>query len=209
MARFFTSRGIFVGLASLPHAVRSLWQPVLRRSFNIYPELPWIPFSAIRELERILRPTSIVYEIGAGMSTLWFSARAGKVTSVESGKNWHAKLAKILADRGITNVELKLEWQADRISALPGAAPHSLDLLVVDGGPRDECLAAGFDRVKDHGHIYLDNWDVRSFWARADAFLESRGAEIAFQRNFVDYVPGNFAVNEGLLIGKKPRAGRR
>ena len=208
MARFSTSKGNFVGLSQLPNALRSLWQVFLRRGFKIYPELPWIPFSAIPELERILDPKSIVYEVGAGMSTLWFSARSAKVTSVEADRHWHTKLLEILAARRITNVELKLEWVADRMSALPGAAPDSLDLLVVDGGPRTDCLAAGFDRVKNGGYLYLDNWDVLPFWIGADTFLESRRAEIDFQRSFIDYVPGNFAVNEGLLIRKKSRNGR-
>ncbi|MFA6961783.1 MAG: hypothetical protein WC205_13600 [Opitutaceae bacterium] len=136
------------------------------------------------------------------MSTLWLSRHAGTVISIEADLFWHEKLSSILRSKNITNVDLRHEWQADSMSTFPGIRNNELDLLVVDGGPRTQCLVNGFDKVKSGGYIYLDNWDFLNFWDDAEAFLISRCAEISSQQSFVDYVPGNFAVNQGLLIRK-------
>ncbi len=203
MPRFFTGRGDFVGINRLPNAFRSTAQALRRRCFGIYPELPWIPFAAIPRMERLLTPDSFVWEIGAGMSTLWLSARAKKVVSIEASAEWFEKLGGILRQKNVANVDLRFEWIADRMSAYPGVKETGIDLLFIDGGPRHDCLFHGFDQVKAGGYIYLDNWDVAVFWPGAEEFLQARSAEIESSERFIDYVPGSFFVNDGLLIRKK------
>jgi hypothetical protein len=202
MSRFTDSRGRPIPICRLPNGVRSLWQVFLRRSFGIYPELPWIPFAAIPCLERVITREAFVWEIGAGMSTLWLARHAGRVVSIEADQFWHTKLQSILAAKKITNVDLRFEWVAERMCAFTGVDDHSIDFLFVDGGPRAQCLIEGFRKVKAGGHIYLDNWDVAAFWPGAEEFLTAHHQEIVVRQGFVDYVPGNFAVNEGLFLQK-------
>jgi len=86
-------------------------------------------------------------------------------------------------------------------------APGSVDLIIVDGGPRPQCFRNLWPKLKDGGIAYLDNWDNRRFWTEgfdAHAELEniigdSRATEC------VDYVPGMFCVDVGLLIQKSSR----
>jgi hypothetical protein len=77
---------------------------------------------------------------------------------------------------------------------------RSLDLLIIDGGPRNMCLMNGFGKVRPGGHIYLDNWDVEEFWRGTGAFLEARAQHIREMCRFIDYAPASFVVNEGMLI---------
>lgn len=207
MARFSSSRGEWIPLARLPNAGRSLWQVVRRRCFGQYPEVPWIPFAAIRCLERELGEDAVAWEIGAGMSTLWLARHAARVVSIEASSTWHSKLHEILRERGIANVDLRYEWKADRMSSFDDVADESLDLLFVDGGPRHACLVNGLPKVKPGGLVYLDNTDVAEFWPATDDFLRGKSAEFESQQVFVDYVPGNFCVNEGILLRKAQHRG--
>ncbi len=80
------------------------------------------------------------------------------------------------------------------MSSYAGIEDGSLDLLFIDGGPRHGCLNHGFDKVKSGGYIYMDNWDVATFWPGAEDFLQTRSNEIDSTESFIDYVPGSFFI---------------
>lgn len=202
MARFHTSTGTFVGLHRLPNGARSFGQAIFRKLFGIIPRQPWIPFAAQSELAAVLTKDSVVWEVGAGFSTLWLADRVAKVVSIEASKDWYDRLRTIIQSEGITNVDLRLEWRADRMADFSGVADGSLDLLVIDGGPRGMCLANGFHKVRPGGHIYLDNWDTKHFWGDQTNFPEQHAAQIRRKVSLVDYVPAQFGVYEGLLLQK-------
>ncbi len=202
MARFHTSTGVFVGWRHLPNGVRAIGQAVIRKVFGRLPREPWIPFRARNELASILTRDAVVWEVGAGYSTLWLAAHVGQVVSIEASKEWHDRLAAIIRQEGIANVDLRHEWQADRMADFSGVEDGSLDLLFIDGGPRGLCLANGFRKVKSGGHVYLDNWDSRHFWDAETDFPERRATEIRRRLSCVDYVPAQFGVYEGLLLQK-------
>jgi len=202
MARWHTSEGKFVGWAHLPNGAKSLAQAIARKGWGRYPREPWIPFAARKALDGILGPESVVWEVGAGYSTLWLADRVRHVTSIEADREWHARLTAILTAEKKTNVDLHYEWVADRMADFPGVADGTLDLLYVDGGPRGRCLANGFRKVKAGGYVYLDNWDTKAFWGEAADFPARHAGEIAESRSFIDYVPAQFGVYEGLLLRK-------
>jgi predicted O-methyltransferase YrrM len=203
MGRFYSSTGQFVGLHRLPMAAVSIIQAVARKSYGYFPREPWIPFSAKAALEKVLNKQSRVWEIGSGNSTLWFADRVGHITSIEADTNWFNQLQAIIAKEGLSNVDLRYEWHGHRMADFSSTPDGSLDLLVVDGGPRGQCLLNGFPKVKSGGLVYLDNWDVPAFWEGARDFPQSRASEISEVRHFVDYVPSAFSVNEGLLFAKR------
>lgn len=202
MSRFHTSKGQFVGWSKLPNGARAFTQAINRKLFGKYPRRPWIPFSAGQALEEIVTPEFVVWEIGAGYSTLWLSDRVKHVTSIEAARDWYERLAAILAQEGKRNVDLRYEWVADRMADFSQVADGSLDLLFVDGGPRGRCLALGFSKVKAGGYVYLDNWDTAEFWGGEIDFPERHRKEISETRTFVDYVPAQFGVYAGLLMRK-------
>lgn len=203
MARLHTSAGKFVGLANLPHGAISLYQAVVRKTTGHIPRVPWIPFTARRALLEVITPEFFVWEIGAGFSTLWLSDRVKKVVSIEAAQDWYDRLREIIAREQIKNVDLRYEWVADRMADFSELPDGTLDLLFVDGGPRGHCLENGFQKVRPGGYIYLDNWDTKIFWDHAVDFPERNAAQLAEVRSFVDYVPGQVGVYEGLLLKKK------
>jgi len=178
-----------------------LYLGIARKYFNKYPELPWIPFSAINELSAIIKPEWKILEIGAGMSTIWLASKAKHVTSIEADLNWYNKLINIIGDRNINNIDLCYEWEGHIMCDFSRFPDQYFDLIYIDGGPRDLCCINAKPKVKKDGYIYLDNSDNKS--------LSGDGAKILseFVNNdknrykvFVDFVPGNLMVNEGMLI---------
>lgn len=202
MSRFSTTGGQFVGWANVAHFPVSLWQAVVRKCTGHIPRQPWIPFAARRALEQRLRPDFHVWEVGAGYSTLWLSDRVAKVTSVEASRAWHERLSAIIRQEKITNVDLRREWQAGRMADFSEIPDGSLDLLFVDGGPRGLCLKHGFPKVRSGGYVYLDNWDTKEFWGDAADFPARHAAEISRTESFIDFVPAQVGVYEGLLLTK-------
>ena len=84
--------------------------------------------------------------------------------------------------------------------SFPRLATPPLDLLFIDGGPRGMCLQHGFSKVKPGGYVFLDNWDTKAFWEDAAEFPKDNASLISQLTSFVDYVPGQFGVYEGLLL---------
>jgi precorrin-6B methylase 2 len=202
MARLATTDGKFVGWSRLPHIVPSFCQAVVRKLTGHIPRLPWIPFSARAALESALRPDFVAWEVGAGYSTLWLSARVARLTSIEASEEWYGRLAAIIAKEKLGNVDLRHVWQRERMSDFSELPDESLDLLFIDGGPRGDCLEQGFRKVKRGGWVYLDNWDTKEFWGAAAEFPRQNASQIAESRSFVDYVPAQVGVYEGLLLRK-------
>ena len=202
MARFHTSDGKFVGWNRLPHGFISFYQAMDRRLTGHIPRKPWIPFAAAAALKNILSSQSIVWEIGAGYSTLWLADRVAHVTSIEAAREWFDILSSIIAKERLKNIDLRFEWVAERMASFESADDCSLDLLFVDGGPRGNCLENGFAKVKHGGYIYLDNWDTKHFWDPARDFPERNAHQISEITSFIDYVPAQVGVYEGLLLKK-------
>ncbi len=181
----------------------ALYQTVVRKGTGHIPRLPWIPFSARRVLESLIQPSWRVWEIGAGYSTLWMADRVGHLTSIEANREWFDRLTGIIRQEGVSNVDLRYEWVAGRMADFSEILDGSLDLLFVDAGDRALCLRQGFAKVRAGGYIYLDNWDSREFWTNSKEFLAQNSDQIESSRSFIDYVPAQFGVYEGLLIRKK------
>jgi hypothetical protein len=202
VARIQTSSGKFVGWTHLPNSARSFYQSVLRKFFGHIPRQPWIPFAARKAIERCISAESLVWEVGAGFSTLWFADRVRKITSIEASQEWYDRLSRIIERERIRNVDLRFEWEAERMADFSELGDAALDLLFIDGGPRGQCLQRGFSKVKPGGYVYLDNWDTEEFWGEAIEFPKNNAALISEVTSFVDYVPAQVGVYEGLLIKK-------
>ncbi len=64
--------------------------------------LPWFTYGAIEFLHRIVRPDDVVFEYGAGYSSLWWQERVRSLYSVEHDPEW----AETLGPRLRENVHL-------------------------------------------------------------------------------------------------------
>jgi predicted O-methyltransferase YrrM len=130
------------------------------------PEDPWLTREAIGLLDRLLRPTDIALEFGAGRSTAWIARRVSKLTSVESDDLWFRRVGETLNAGGISNVDL-LHRQRD-VPEVDGASATyvrvlddipdlSVDFVLVDGIYRNYCALRSIAKIKPCGLIVVDN----------------------------------------------------
>ena len=206
LRRLFSGSGRFVGVRNLPHAFDSFFSAVSRKTFNIHPQKPFIPYSAVAALQDVISSSQIVVEVGSGMSTLWLGSRVRKVVSFEWNPEWYGRIKSELARKRLSNVDLRLCVGHEQMG-FREVKESSVDLAFIDGGPRSLCLRNLWSKVKPGGFFYLDNWDSDLFWLEggynARQFIVSRSEEIASLEIFIDYVPAYVNVSEGLLIQKK------
>lgn len=180
---------------------------------------PWMVFSAIDFLDRVLEKNMSVFEYGSGGSTLFFADRVSQVVSVEHNPEWHARVAKRLGELGIANCSLFLaEPAADPATAgkdyhEPGSYVSSdahyagmsfreyaskidaypdrhFDLVVIDGRSRASCFKHSVNKVKSGGYLVLDNSDVEDY-SRIIEALDGQGRSWRKRvfRGPIPYVP--------------------
>jgi hypothetical protein len=148
------------------------WHQSLRRQVAVDAEgrfLPWYTYPCIEWLAGRLQATDVIFEFGAGSSTLWYGQRVARVIAVEHDPAWFSRLANLAP----TNVELELRQAApdeigkleseSAVSAYVGVIECSparfFDVVVVDGMERLTCARSALPHLKDDGLLILDNSD--------------------------------------------------
>jgi hypothetical protein len=143
---------------------------------------PWVTFGARRALERILTPSSQVFEFGTGGSTIFFAQRARQVVAVEHDPGWFELVEA--AVRPYANVELILvepapmspevatldvrhytstderyrgQWFRDYVRTIERFPDGHFDVVLVDGRCRVESFVHGSRKVRPGGWIVLDD----------------------------------------------------
>ncbi|HTI90994.1 MAG TPA: hypothetical protein VL727_10425, partial [Puia sp.] len=148
--------------------------------------LPWITFSAIDHLKKIVRPEMTVFEYGSGGSTLFWASRVKKIISVEHDKGWFERMRREMSDAVAAKVQYLLiepvkdahfgtknfENPDDYISSGEHFAgknfeayvksidryPDShFDIIVVDGRARPSCIKHSIPKLKRDGWLVVDN----------------------------------------------------
>lgn len=144
------------------------WRGRLALDRRRHPRDPSLTREAIGLLDRLLRPTDIGAEWGAGNSTGWLAERTAYLTSFETSPDYLPVVKASLAKRGLRNVDLQLvrfEWTRDedachasnllqRARALPD---ESLDYALVDTAPRSCLCLTAIGKLKAGGLLILDN----------------------------------------------------
>ena len=114
--------------------------------------IPWYTYPAIEFLSQFCWQNVSVFEYGSGNSTLYWSARAAQVTSVEHDPQWYNQMQSVYADRG--NVSCILQSDPEQyVSSLS----QQYDIIVIDANWRDACSACARQFVKDGGMIIIDD----------------------------------------------------
>jgi hypothetical protein len=129
--------------------------------------LPWYTYPAIDFLAQRDFRNCHVLEFGGGQSTLWWSARARSVLTIEEDADWFTRLRSqvrpnvslhcIPVDRATRTVQ--------PVKELIAASPiQKFDIIVVDGHLRREVAALAFDYLAPLGAIILDNAEGYGFY---------------------------------------------
>lgn len=130
----------------------------------LHPGLPWLTPQANQILESWIRPGDAGLEFGSGRSTLWFSARAGTLLSVEHNPDWYHIVTAQLEAQGRKNVNYHLKpkdeagkTQPAYVEAALELADNSIDFILVDGIYRDLCAVVGICKLRVGGILIIDN----------------------------------------------------
>lgn len=132
--------------------------------------LPFWPYDAIEWLAAALPPRAHVFEYGGGGSTLWLEDRGATVTVTEHDGEWYKALAsRLTADatllfRPATSVgtitSRRVRGYFDEYAAaIDDQRDGSLDLVIVDGRARVECVRRAMPKVKPGGLLLFDDAD--------------------------------------------------
>lgn len=120
-------------------------------------DLPWLCFPAARFLNQRIEPGMRVFEWGSGASTLFFGRRGCRVVSIEHDLSWLESLDSRVREHGEVEVLPISDADEEYIRAIERFAPGTLDLVLVDGNRRCECLTAALSRVRRGGWLILDD----------------------------------------------------
>ena len=185
----------------LPSLVRQ--EPVTRDGTPI----PWYTYPAIEYLSQFDYSGKIVFEYGAGNSTLFWASRATRVVSVEHEPEWHRYLSARLPH----NCQLFFEDDPESYVGAIDRLDEYYDVIVIDGQSRELCATHASRRLKSGGFVILDNSD----WFPASSQL-LRAAGL-LEVDFFGFAPSNDATSSTSIYfdractlrteGRQPRPG--
>lgn len=134
-----------------------------------HPRNPWLTRTAVSFLDHYLRPDSDVgIEWGSGRSTVWFSKRLLRLTSVEHSKVWYEQVQVMLDQDSRTNVDYRYSPMVDPFDPAPEEissylaaadefADSSIDFALVDGMARHHCALKIVPKIRPGGLLVVDN----------------------------------------------------
>jgi len=147
--------------------LRYIFDRLVEKSYRrTHPDTPWLAPAAIDFLTGYLLASDDMLEFGSGRSTLWFARRVHHISSVEHNPEWYAKISGKISDFSITNISYFLHpKQEDSIPACESEyvkttaifKPSSLDVVLVDGTYRAQCVLQSLPLLKSGGILGIDN----------------------------------------------------
>lgn len=144
-----------------------------------HPDLPLLTPGAVRRLAMILTSSSVGFEWGSGVSTLWFAARCQRLVSIEHDRRWYDYIAaKIPANVDYRLVEAdpaERDWSRQSyVTQIHGFPDETFDFCLVDGHYREACLSAAVLKLRRGGWLIVDEsnmwtppvecWGVPAGW---------------------------------------------
>lgn len=128
------------------------------------PNLPWINPDAINIFKDLLTSDDVGVEFGSGKSTVWFSKRVKKLTSIEDNQVWFNKIKEEIALKSNKNVDYLFRvtndsnpLESDYCKSIESFEDESLDFVIVDGKHRDFFALKSISKIKKTGFIFLDD----------------------------------------------------
>ncbi|MCK5084574.1 MAG: SAM-dependent methyltransferase [Candidatus Pacebacteria bacterium] len=117
--------------------------------------IPWYTYPAIEYLRRLDIVDKIIFEWGAGNSSLFWATKAKEVVSVEDNKKWFSIInEKKLNNQKLIFCEKKSDYTKEILNQ-----NRKFDVIVIDGKHRYDCAKNVLGCVSKKGLIILDNSD--------------------------------------------------
>jgi hypothetical protein len=136
---------------------------------------------AVESLDRHLTRSMDLFEWGSGGSTVFFAERVRTVRTIEHDPSWGTRVRDEMGTRRISNVDLEviapveignpgakepildnrpeytgLDFRA-YVEAIERWSDSSLDVVIVDGRCRPDCIRYATPKVKPTGLLVVDN----------------------------------------------------
>ena len=149
--------------------------------------IPWYTYPTIDFLTPRDFTGKKVLEFGGGQSTLWWSARAEQVLTIDPDAGWAEYVRKnvganvtvhhVPVDRETRTVEPIRELIRD-------SGISAFDVIVIDGHLREELVAVAFDHLAPNGAVMMDN-------AEGYRFAELLQGRDCRRIDFFGFAPGS------------------
>lgn len=129
---------------------------------------PWWPYDAISWVAGILPAKAQVFEYGGGGSTLWLHDQGARITVAEHHPEWHRQLNEALPPdvkvlhvpsqaAGSVTSAVEPGFFDNYVDAIGSQPDGTLDLVIVDGRARVDCVRSAMPKVKPGGLLLLDD----------------------------------------------------
>jgi hypothetical protein len=134
--------------------------------------IPWFTYPSIDFFSPRLNKNQVLLEFGSGNSTLFFAKKTKKVVSIEHNKDWFNITTKSVPEN--SNIILtKSESLIDYLFPVKEFTTE-INIVVVDGIHRNDCLKNSLEVLSSDGVIILDDSERTEYKEGVD-FILSRG----------------------------------
>lgn len=124
--------------------------------------VPWLTYSFMHFITPRLQKDFAVAEFGSGFSTLWWANRVASVFSIEHNQEWADKINGEFERNNCKNAKVEFKTGSEYAKGL-STLSYKLDLILVDGIDRNECLKESVQYLTDRGVIVLDNSELNDY----------------------------------------------
>ena len=135
--------------------------------------IPWFSYPFIDFITPRLTKDMVLFEFGSGSSTLFFAERVNKIISIEHKKEWY----QIVSKTKPKNVELILTESDSLDDYLKyfNNLNDKVDIVIIDGLYRNECMIKASEKLSEKGVIILDDSELSKY---------KQGIEFVLERGF-------------------------
>lgn len=117
--------------------------------------IPWFSYPFIDFLLPRLTKNITLFEFGSGNSTMIFSLKVKDVISIEHNKEWF-QMVNATKPSNVKLIQTKSESVSDYLEYFNNLI-ECVDIVVVDGLHRNECLIKSISKLSENGVLILDD----------------------------------------------------
>ena len=130
---------------------------------------PWYTKPCLEYLETLDLKDKNVLEFGSGWSTIWWAKKETNVVAIETNKEWWGHIYIAITFHKNAGIVLREINEGDQSKVFEYTrVPEfnaNIDIVIVDGILRNECLQKGIELLSKNGGIIIaDNWQQDFVW---------------------------------------------
>lgn len=116
--------------------------------------LPWYTKSFLDGLVTWDLSDKVVFEYGCGASSIWWAAKCKKLYGVENNKEYFEAVCQQIGHKAC------IAHETEELPYINSIRQWGIqfDIIVVDGGWRDESIPIVLEHLKPGGKVIYDNW---------------------------------------------------